>query len=102
MPSVKVGGDPCQVSWTEYFGAICPKGTPVEFTVVSPRAFARPERALSGVGVFSHSWFYDGVNIEIDCQGKTVSLMPSIEKVRIRRLRDLSRMVGEGCSGDGI
>ena len=87
MPSVRVCGATTPVTWGEYFCALLPKGTPVEFE----------RRGERGAGIVEYSWFYDGVVLSIDCGGKSVYVFPGLG-ARVRRVRDNGRLpfVGEG------
>lgn len=102
MPSVMVGGVKTPVSWQEYFAAILPEGTPVEWKRMEEKRMFMSPLDDDGVGTTSSSWFYDGVNLIVDVGGKRHSLMLGCAKYRLRRLRDRSRLVGSGMNGEGI
>ena len=82
MPFVRVGDAKCQVTWREYFAAILPSNTPVEWA----------EGDIAGTGIFVHPSFYDGINAHIDLGGgKTKTLFLNFPGCRLRRLRDPRR-----------
>lgn len=100
MPKIRfVDGGEWGVTWKEFYVSILPSGTPVEFSHSNPLS----GKATSGVGVFVSSFAYDGINASIELYGgKRVTLFCYRKDVKIRRLKDLSRLTAQGCGGDGI
>lgn len=106
MPTVISGTTPMKVSWLEYFFALLPKDTPIEWKSKksSPR-HREAYRTKDGCGVFQFSYDYDGITASIiDAAGKQVSINGNIEKKSLtaKRLRDMRRLPGFGINGDGI
>lgn len=103
MPHVMIGNIRTTVNWLEYYFAILPKGTPVEWRPWKSKMSGRPP-VEPGCGWFTFSWHYDGIIGEIDADRKRVAIHASVDRkrYRVRRLRDVRRLVGQGMHGDGI
>jgi len=103
MPFLIIGGYRTSVPWVEYFAAILPAGTPVEWLAIDgvKTMFSTPADE-SGTGIVKYSWSYDGINLCVDICGKSHSLMLGCRKYRLRRLRDISRLAAPGVNGEGI
>ena len=103
MPTVMVGGAKVRVNWLEYYFAILPKGSPVEVTVRPVKTHLPwPNTFRSFCGTFRFSWNYDGIIGEFESGGKKIHIYGDMERnrVKVRRLKDMSRL--PGCQGEGI
>lgn len=92
MPHVIVGGTKTECRWAEYIASRLSEGQPVRFRL-KPGMLCGAVR--EGVGVFQYSWWYDGVNANIDCGGKTVTAMLGFGDMIWREKQDRS-FWGEG------
>lgn len=101
MPKILVGGHPVKCRWAEYHASLLPKGTPVSWFDPESANFMQKPRARRGTGILLCVWWYDGVIADIDVGGERVSIHLAFGG-SLRRLRDMGKLVGQGCQGEGI